>query len=66
MYNIKSYIMQFTLLILILLPLFEVYLMIKIGSVIGAFNTISITIFTAVLGMYFVKQQGLSTLRSVL
>ncbi len=57
--------MQFTLLILIFLPLLEVYLMIKVGSAIGALNTITITIFTALLGIYFVKQQGISTLRTV-
>ena len=49
--------MQLTLLILIFLPLLEVYLMIKVGSVIGAFNTIFITILTAIIGMYFVKLQ---------
>ncbi len=57
--------MQFTLLFFILLPLVEIYLMIKIGSVIGAFNTISITILTAIIGVYFAKLQGLSTLRSL-
>lgn len=57
--------MQFTLLFFILLPLVEIYLMIKIGSVIGAFNTISITILTAIMGVYFAKLQGLSTLRSL-
>tara|TARA_B100001093_G_C26013866_1_gene670865 strand:- start:62 stop:418 length:357 start_codon:yes stop_codon:yes gene_type:complete len=39
--------------------------MIKVGSAIGALNTITITIFTALLGIYFVKQQGISTLRTV-
>ena len=58
--------MQLTLLIFIFLPLLEVYLMIKVGSFIGAFNTIFITILTAVVGMYFVKLQGLSTLKSAL
>ena len=57
--------MQFTLLFFILLPLVEIYLMIKIGSVIGAFNTISITILTAIVGVYFAKLQGLSTLQSL-
>ena len=57
--------MQFTLLFFILLPLVEIYLMIKIGSVIGAFNTISITILTAIVDVYFAKLQGLSTLRSL-
>ena len=56
--------MQFTLLFFILLPLVEIYLMIKIGSIIGAFNTISITIITAIVGVYFAKLQGLSTLKS--
>jgi len=58
--------MQLTLLIFILLPLAEVYLMIKVGSVIGAFNTISLTILTAVVGLYFAKLQGIATLRSAL
>ena len=58
--------MQLTLLILIFLPLLEIYLMIKIGSIIGAFNTIFITIITAIVGMYFAKLQGLSTLKSAL
>ena len=58
--------MQIALIIFILLPLTEIYLMIKIGSVIGAFNTISITILTAVVGMYFAKLQGIVTLRSAL
>jgi UPF0716 protein FxsA len=56
--------MQLTLLIFILLPLVEIYLMIKIGSIIGAFNTITITIITAIVGVYFAKLQGLSTLKS--
>ena len=58
--------MQLTLLIFILLPLTEVYLMIKVGSVIGAFNTIFLTILTAVVGLYFAKLQGIATLRSAL
>ena len=40
--------------------------MIKVGSIIGAFNTIFITIITAIVGMYFAKLQGLSTLKSAL
>ena len=58
--------MQLTLLILIFLPLLEIYLIIKVGSIIGAFNTIFITIITAIVGMYFAKLQGLSTLKSAL
>ncbi len=38
--------------------------MIKIGTVIGAFNTIMATLLTAVIGLYFVKLQGISTLYS--
>tara|TARA_B100000963_G_scaffold322420_1_gene306484 strand:+ start:319 stop:723 length:405 start_codon:yes stop_codon:yes gene_type:complete len=54
-----------TLLLLILfVPLIEIYLFIQIGGQIGAFNTILIIILTAVVGMYFVRLQGLSTLKS--
>ncbi|MEK9959204.1 MAG: FxsA family protein [Pelagibacteraceae bacterium] len=56
--------MQFTILFLIFVPLIEIYLMIKIGAVIGAFNTIMATLLTAVIGLYFVKLQGISTLYS--
>ena len=54
-----------TLLLLILfVPLIEIYLFIQIGGQIGAFNTILIILLTAVLGIYFVRLQGLNTLRS--
>ncbi len=56
--------MHFTILFLIFVPLIEIYLMIKIGAVIGAFNTIMATLLTAVIGLYFVKLQGISTLYS--
>ena len=46
------------------IPLIEIYLMIKIGSIIGAFNTIFLIFFTAVTGIYFAKLEGLNTLRS--
>ena len=58
--------MQFTLLFLIFAPLIEIYFMIKIGAFIGAFNTIMATLLTAGIGLYFVKQQGLATVYSVL
>ena len=51
-------------LIFIGLPALEVFLMIKIGAEIGAFNTVSLIFFTAVVGVYFAKQQGLKTVRS--
>ena len=54
-----------TLLLLILfIPLIEIYLFIQIGGQIGAFNTILIILLTAVIGIYFVRLQGLNTLRS--
>ena len=54
-----------TLLLLILfVPLIEIYLFIQIGGQIGAFNTILIIILTAVVGIYFVRLQVLNTLRS--
>ena len=54
-----------TLLLLILfVPLIEIYLFIQIGGQIGAFNTILIILLTAVVGVYFVRLQGLNTLRS--
>ena len=46
------------------IPLIEIYLMIKIGSIIGAFNTIFLIFFTAVTGIYFAKLEGLNALRS--
>ena len=58
--------MQFTILFLVFIPLIEIYFMIKIGAVIGAFNTILATIFTAVAGLYFVKLQGISTVYSAI
>ena len=56
--------MQFTILFLIFIPLIEIYFMIKIGTVIGAFNTILATLMTAAVGLYFVRIQGISMLYS--
>ena len=56
--------MQFTILFLIFIPLIEIYFMIKIGTVIGAFNTILATLLTAAVGLYFVRLQGISNLYS--
>mgnify|MGYP001360669857 FL=1 len=56
--------MQFTILFLIFIPLIEIYFMIKIGTVIGAFNTILATLLTAAVGLYFVRMQGISMLYS--
>ena len=56
--------MNALLLIIITIPLIEIYLFIKIGSQIGAFNTIFLIFFTAVTGIYFAKLEGLNTLKS--
>jgi len=56
--------MNAIILFIIGIPLVEIYLMIKIGSVIGAFNTIFLIFFTAVTGIYFAKLAGLSALKS--
>ena len=54
-----------TLLILIIgIPLIEIYLFIKIGSAIGTFNTIAFTIITALTGIIYARHEGFNTLRS--
>ena len=52
------------LLLIIAIPLIEIYLFIKIGSKIGAFNTISLILVTAILGIYYARYEGLNTLKS--
>ena len=56
--------MNAVILFIIGIPLIEIYLMIKIGSVIGAFNTIFLIFFTALTGIYFARLQGLNTIRA--
>ena len=56
--------MNAVVLFIIGIPLMEIYLMIKVGGVIGALNTIFLIFFTAVTGVYFAKMAGLSALRS--
>ena len=56
--------MNAVILFIIGIPAIEIYLMIKVGGVIGALNTILLIFFTAITGIYFVKLAGLSTLRS--
>ena len=46
------------------IPLVEIYLMIKVGGAIGAFNTIFLIFFTAITGIYFAKLEGLNAIRS--
>jgi len=56
--------MNAVILFIITIPLIEIYLMIKVGGFIGAFNTIFLIFFTAITGIYFVRLAGLSALRS--
>ena len=56
--------MNAIILFIIGIPLIEIYLMIKVGGVIGAFNTILATLLTAAVGLYFVRIQGISMLYS--
>jgi len=56
--------MNAVILFIITIPLIEIYLLIKVGSTIGAFNTIFLIFFTAVAGIYFAKVAGISTIRS--
>ena len=54
-----------TAIILILgIPLIEIYLFIKVGSQIGALNTILLILFTAVVGIWYARYEGFNTLRS--
>nr|WP_207161469.1 FxsA family protein [Rhabdochromatium marinum] len=46
-------------------PLVELYFLVKIGTVIGALPTILLSLFTAALGGYLVREQGLSVLMRV-
>ena len=52
------------LLSIILISVIEIYLFIKIGSEIGAFNTISLIFITAIVGIYYAKYEGLNTFKS--
>ena len=56
--------MNSILLSIILIPVIEIYLFIKIGSQIGALTTIFLIFFTAVIGIYYAKYEGLNTLKS--
>ena len=56
--------MNTVLLLIILIPILEIYLFIKIGSEIGAFTTISLIFVTAIIGVYYARYEGLNTLKS--
>ena len=51
-------------LLFICLPALEIYLLIEIGGQVGALNTVALIFLTAIIGLYFAKQQGLRTLKS--
>ena len=56
--------MNTLLLIIIAIPIIEIYLFIKVGSQIGAFNTISLIFVTAFLGVIYARYEGFNTLKS--
>ena len=56
--------MNTILLGIILIPIIEIYLLIKIGSQIGAISTILLIFITAIVGIYYAKYEGLNTLKS--
>ena len=56
--------MNTLLLTIIIVPVIEIYLFIKIGSQIGAINTISLIFITAFIGIFYARYEGLNTLRS--
>ncbi len=53
------------LLLFLIIPVIEIYLLIQVGSAIGAFTTILLIIATAVIGAYLLRLQGISTLNRV-
>ena len=56
--------MNAVILFIIGIPAIEIYLFIKIGGIIGAFNTIFLIFFTAITGVYFARLGGLNAMRS--
>jgi len=56
--------MKSLILLIVIIPLVEIFIMIKVGHVVGAFNTILLIAFTAFAGIYYAKLEGLSTLKA--
>ena len=56
--------MNTAILTIILVPIVEIYLFIKIGSQIGAFNTVLLILVTAVIGVAYVRYEGFNTIKS--
>ena len=56
--------MGLLLLLLVIVPVIEIYLFIKVGLYIGAFNTILLILLTAIIGIMYARYEGFNTLRS--
>ena len=56
--------MNSILICIILVPIIEIFLLIKIGAEIGAITTILLIFITAIIGIYYAKYEGLNTLKS--
>ena len=56
--------MNSLILIIVGIPILEIFLFIKIGSFIGAFNTISLILITAIIGIIYARYEGFNTLKS--
>ncbi len=56
--------MGLLLLLLVIVPIIEIYLFIKVGLYIGAFNTILLILLTAIIGIMYARYEGFNTLRS--
>ena len=54
------------LLLIFIVPIIEIYLFIKVGSFIGAFNTILLILLTAIMGIIYVRYEGFNTLKSAI
>ena len=46
------------------IPALEIFLLIKIGGVLGALNTVSLIFLTAIIGLYLARLQGIKTIKS--
>jgi len=53
------------LILFLTVPLLEIYLLIQVGGAIGALSTVFLVVFTAVLGVFLIRRQGLSTMQRV-
>ena len=56
--------MGLLLLLLVIVPIIEIYLFIKVGLYIGAFNTILLILLTAIIGIIYARYEGFNTLKS--